>query len=59
MNWDQIERKWEEMTRRVQSPSSLPSVIQAKTLKDQVELSPMIDPAASPTETGRLIARKS
>lgn len=35
MNWDQIERKWGEMTRRVQPTPSLPSAM--RTMSPQKE----------------------
>lgn len=37
MKWDQIEQKWEEMTRRVQPICSLPSTGQDKLSKGEQE----------------------
>ena len=35
MEWDQIERKWEEMTRRIQPSLSLPSTIRTNSSRDE------------------------
>jgi len=53
MDWDQIERKWDEMTRRVQSPSSRSTTIQAKSSRDEPELEPVDGQAGSADLTER------
>jgi len=53
MNWDQIERKWDEMTRRVQSPSSLSTTIQGKSSRDEPELESVDGQAGSADLTER------
>ncbi len=59
MNWDQIERKWDEMTRRVQPPSSLPSLIGSGPLQTGPVLPSEIDPAASSGLSETLIGGKT
>ncbi len=57
MNWNQIELKWAEMTRRVQ-PSLLPSIMQAKPFQNATDFSVSIDPAILPDPKGSLITGK-
>lgn len=47
MKWDQIERKWEEMARRVQPLYSLPSTSQEKPPKGEQDGSSAKGPVAS------------
>ncbi len=58
MNWDQIELKWAEMTRRVQAPSSLSSKIEVSLSQAKRDLAPVIDPAILPGLAASLIAGK-
>ncbi len=58
MNWDQIERKWDEMTRRVQSPSSASSTLQARPLMGEAGLSLRIDPSVSPRPVEGVVSGK-
>lgn len=58
MNWDQIEQKWEEMTRRVQQPSSLPVKIrEALSQNGPGIVAP--DPVTASGLIGRMIDAKS
>ncbi len=47
MNWDQIERKWGEMTRRVQPLSSLQSAMRTTSPQNEPDDLLAIDPTAA------------
>ncbi len=47
MNWDQIERKWGEMTRRVQPTASLPSAIRIMSPQQEPDDLLPVDPTIS------------
>lgn len=58
MNWDQIERKWGEMTRRVEAPSSLSSTLQTKATQDDADLLEAMPPAVLSGSAEGLISGK-
>ncbi len=58
MDWQQIEQKWDEMTRRVQPPSTLSAIHKIKPKQSKTELSSAIDPAVLPRMTESSTAGK-
>jgi len=56
MNWNQIERKWEEMTRRIQPSLALPSTVSDRTAPGTPDISSASGPADRPNMIGDRVA---
>jgi len=57
MEWDQIERNWDEMTRRVQSPSLPRKLALVTPSPDEPELLAANDSSAEPDPINTLVAK--
>ncbi len=58
MNWDQIEQKWGEMTRRVQPTALLPSAIRTVSPQNETDDLLMINPTFSVGAAESILAGK-
>lgn len=48
MNWDQIEQKWVEMTRRVQPTHSQGSALRTMSANSNTDTGPAVGPSTPP-----------
>jgi len=56
MDWDQIEQKWDEMTRRIQPLPTRRSTSRAELSRNEHDPSPANVAANSPGKTAKLVA---